>query len=164
MDIVKFKEFSQKCSEELPDEIDKILQNAKGEKICSIGFITTDDFYGFYLSWDYNTDIAEYYNWKNGTNPDFLYQSLVDIVGACKEIDFCNPSDEKWNFAETLLFVLEKNIKEIPDEVFKKNGFRREDVLFFATMGDGDYIEEMIETSVKMFNAKETLEAYGLTE
>lgn len=35
---------------------------------------------------------------------------------------------------------------------------------FFATMGDGDYIDEMIETSVKMFNAKETLEVYGLTE
>lgn len=31
-------------------------------------------------------------------------------------------------------------------------------------MGDGDYSEEMIETSVKMFNAKETLEIYGLTE
>lgn len=59
MDIANFKEFSQKCSEELPNEIDKILQNAKGKKSCSIGFITTDDFYGFYLSWDYNTDIDE---------------------------------------------------------------------------------------------------------
>lgn len=164
MDIAKFKEFSQKCSEELPNEIDKILQNAKGKKACTIGFITTDDFYGFYLSWDYNTDIDEYYDWENGANPDFLYSSLVDIVDSCKEIDFCNPSDEKWNFAESLLSVLEKNIKEIPDEIFKKNGFRREDVLFFATMGDGDYIEEMMEASVKMFNTKETLEAYGLTE
>lgn len=163
MDIAKFKEFSQKCSEELPNEIDKILQNAKGKKACSIGFITTDDFYGFYLSWDYNTDI-EYYEWECGAEPDFLYQPLVDIVESCEEIDFCNPSDEKWNFAETLLSVLEKNIKEIPDEIFKKNGFRREDALFFATMGDGDYIDEMFETSVKMFNAKETLETYGLTE
>lgn len=34
MDIAKFKEFSQKCSEELPNEIDRILQNAKGEKTC----------------------------------------------------------------------------------------------------------------------------------
>lgn len=32
MEIAKFKELSQKCSEELPNEIDKILQNAKGEK------------------------------------------------------------------------------------------------------------------------------------
>lgn len=69
-----------------------------------------------------------------------------------------------FDFAETLLSVLEKNIKEIPDEIFKKNGFRREDVLFFTTMGDGDYIEEMIEASVRMFNAQETLAAYGLTE
>lgn len=29
MDIATFKEFSQKCSEKLPKEIDKILQNAK---------------------------------------------------------------------------------------------------------------------------------------
>lgn len=32
MEIVKLKELSQKCSEELPNEIDKILQNAKGKK------------------------------------------------------------------------------------------------------------------------------------
>lgn len=32
MDIADFKEFSQKCSEELPNEIGKILQNAKEKK------------------------------------------------------------------------------------------------------------------------------------
>lgn len=32
MDAVKFKDFSQKCSKELPNEIDKILQNANGKK------------------------------------------------------------------------------------------------------------------------------------
>ena len=63
---------------------------------------------------------------------------------------------------ETLLSVLEKNIKEIPDEIFQKNGFQRKDILFFATMGDGDYMEEMLEASVKMFNAPETREAYGM--
>ena len=83
---------------------------------------------------------------------------------ADEEIDFCEPSDEKWNFAETLLSVLEKNIREIPEEIFEKNGFKREDILFFATMGDGDYIEEMLEASVKMFNSPKTLEAYGLIE
>lgn len=164
MDIAKFKEFRQKCSEGLPDEIDKILQGAKGKKACSIGFITTDDFYGFHLSWDHNTAIDEYYDWENGAYPAFLYQPLVDIVDACKDIDFCDPSDEKWDFAETLLSVLEKNIKEIPDEIFQKNGFRREDILFFATMGDGDYMEEMIDASLKMFNAEETLRAYGAAE
>lgn len=87
------------------------------------------------MSWDYNTDIDEYYDWENGANPNFLYQPLVDIVDACKEIDFCSPSDEKWNFAETLLSVLEKNIMEIPDEIFINNGFRREDVFFFCNNG-----------------------------
>lgn len=33
MEIAKFKELSQKCSEELPNEIDKILQNAKGKSL-----------------------------------------------------------------------------------------------------------------------------------
>ena len=164
MDIAVFKEFSETCSKELPNEIDKILQHAKGEKACTISFITTDDFYGFYIAWDYSTEIDAYFEWENGSNPDFLYQPLVDIVEADEEIDFCEPSDEKWNFAETLLSVLEKNIKEIPEEIFEKNGFKREDILFFATMGDGDYIEEMLEASVKMFNSPKTLEAYGLIE
>ena len=161
MDIAVFKEFSETCSKELPNEIDRILQHAKGEKACAIGFITTDDFYGFYIAWDYSTEIDAYFQWKNGSNPDFLYQPLVDIVEADEEIDFCEPSDEKWNFAETLLSVLEKNIQEIPEEIFEKNGFKREDILFFATMGDGDYVEEMLEASAKMFNSQKTLEAYG---
>ncbi|MBF0713856.1 DUF4303 domain-containing protein [Gemella sp. GH3] len=162
MDIELFEEFSEKCSKELPNEIDKILQNVKGEKACAISFITTDDFYGFYLAWNCSTDIDEYYAWENGSSPDFLYQPLVDIVEAVEELDFFESSDEKWNFAEKLLFILEKNIKEIPEKIFKKNGFKREDILFFATMGDGDYIKEMLEVSAKMFNSKKTLEAYGL--
>ncbi len=161
MNITVFKEFREKCSKELPNEIDKILQKAKGKKACAISFITTDDFYGFYIAWDYSTEIDAYFQWKNGSNPDFLYQPLVDIVEADEEIDFCEPSDEKWNFAETLLSVLEKNIREIPEEIFEKNGFKREDILFFATMGDGYYVQEMLEASAKMFNSQKTLEAYG---
>jgi len=92
---------------------------------------------------------------------DFLYQPLVDIVDACEEIDFCNKSEEKWDFAKAILMVLEKNIKEIPKEIFSKNSYEREDVLFFATMSDGDYIEEILKESVKMFNAPETIEVYG---
>ena len=162
MDTIKFEKFSQICFKELPNEIDKILKAAKGEKVCAIGFITTDDFYGFYLTWDYSNKINESYNWKNGLEPDFLYQPLVDIVEDCKDIDFCNPSDEKWEFAKTLLSILEKSIKQIPDEIFRKNGFRREDILFFSTMSDGDYIYEMMDTSVKMFNTPETLEKYEI--
>ena len=85
MDIAVFDEFSEKCSKELPNEIDKILQHAKGEKACTISFITTDDFYGFYIAWDYSTEIDAYFEWENGSNPDFLYQPLVDIVEADEE-------------------------------------------------------------------------------
>lgn len=164
MDITKFKKFEQKCSKELSGEINKILQKARGKEYCAIGFITTDDFYGFYLSWDYSNAIDEYYDWENGLSPDFLYQPLVDIVEDCTDIDLCNASDEKWDFALALLTVLEKNIKQLPDEVFRKNNFKREDILFFATMGSGDYIQEMLDTSVKMFNSQKTLEAYGITQ
>lgn len=153
MDSSRFEKIDLICSEKLPNEINKILKKSKGKKTCAIGFITTDDFYGMYLCWDYSNNINEYYDWENSSNPDFLYQPLVDIVDASKDIDFCNASDEKWDFALTLLSVLEKNIKSIPDEVFQKNGFKREDILFFATMGDGDYVEEMLDTSVKMFNS-----------
>lgn len=162
MDTTKFETFRQLCFRELPDEIDKILNAAKDEEACAIGFITTDDFYGIYLAWDYSHNINEYYEWKHGLEPDFLYQPLVDIVEDCKDIDFCNPSDEKWEFAQTLLSVLEKSIRQIPDGVFEKNGFKREDILFFSTMSDGDYIQEMMDTSVKMFNTSETLERYHL--
>lgn len=161
MDITKFENFRQICSKELPNEINQILNAAKGEKSCAIGFITTDDFYGFYLTWDYSSNIEEYFDWEHGLEPDFLYQPLVDIVENDEEIDFCRPSDEKWEFAKTLLSVLENSIKQIPDEIFQKNSFRREDVLFFSTMSDGDYIQDMIDTSIKMFNTSETLKAYG---
>ncbi|EAV9817803.1 hypothetical protein FFC81_10230, partial [Listeria monocytogenes] len=115
MDIKTFEKFSQQCSENLPKEIEKILNDAKNQKNCAIGFITTDDYYGFYLAWDYSKDIFEFFEWKNELSPAFLYQPLVDIVDNCEEIDFCSPSEEKWDFALTLLSVLDKNIKEIPD-------------------------------------------------
>ena len=162
MDITKFEKFDQECAQKLPEEISKILKTAKGKDACAIGFITSDDFYGFYLSWDYSIDIGEFYDWENCLQPDFLYQPLVDVVDACGDIDFCNPSDEKWDFAQTLLSVLEKNIKQLPDRIFQENICRREDILFFATMSDGDYIQEMLDTSVKMFNTSETLETYKL--
>lgn len=31
-------------------------------------------------------------------------------------------------------------------------------------MADGDYMEEMLDASIKMFNTSETIEAYGLTQ
>ena len=119
--------------------------------------ITTDDFYGFYITWDFGNDIdtEEYCEWTPddiSADTSFLYQPLVDIIDNCEDIDFCNPSEEKWDFAVSLLTVLQEVIKQLPDEIFQKNNFKREDVLFFATMGDGDYIYEMLDTSTKMFN------------
>lgn len=161
MNISKFEKLNQKCSENLPSAIDQVLSRDQEKRVYAIGFITVDDFYGFYLSWDYNIhDINEYYEWEQGLSPDFLYQPLVEIVDDCKEIDFTSPSDEKWGFAKDLLTVLQNNIKQIPDEIFHKNNYRREDILFFATMADGDYMDEMLDTSVKMFNEKETIQAY----
>lgn len=156
MDHAVFEKFDQECSEKLADEISKILKAAEGKRACAVGFITTDDLQGFYLTWDYSSDIEAYFNWENGLTPDFLYQPLVDAVEACDDIDFCSPSKEKWEFVQALLAVLEKNIRQIPDDVFHKYGFKRADLLFFAAMGDGDYVQEMLELSVKMFNTRET--------
>ncbi len=162
MDTTKFETFRQICNRRLPDEIDNILDAAKGEKACTIGFITTDDFYGFYLAWDCSGKIDEYYEWENALEPEFLYQPLVDVVDCCQDIDLCNPSDEKWEFAKTLLSVVEQSIRQIPDEIYEKNGFQREDILFFATMSTGDYMQEMMDESLHMFNTPETLDKYHL--
>ncbi len=159
MDTTILDQFDLECSRHLPDEIDKILKTAQGNNACSIGFITTDDFYGFYLAWDLSYNITEYFDWKNGTEPDFLYYPLVDVIDTRVDIDLCTPSEEKWAFALAVLAVLEKNIRKLPDEIFARNGFCRENILFFATMGDGDYITEMMDASAAMFNSRETLEA-----
>lgn len=164
MDTARFEKFDKALSIELPNAVDNILGTEKGKKPCAVGFITTDDFYGFYLSWEYVSEIYEYYNWKNSFESDFLYSPLVAVVDETDDIDLCERSDEKWEFAKALLSVLEKNIKALPDEFFAKNGYKRDDVLFFATMSDGDYVEEMLSESVKMFNSSETLKGYGFAE
>lgn len=158
MNLSKFAPFQQACAKHLACAVDEVLKT--GQKPCSIGFITTDDFYGCYLAWDFSKNIDKYYEWKKSSEPEFLYQPLVDVVEACPEIDLCEASKEKWEFAVAFLTVLAEHIKRIPEEVFQRNGYKRKDVLFFATMSAGDYIEEMMSTSVKMFNAPETIEAY----
>ena len=169
MDTLIFEKFRQECSEKLPKVIDEILSLGKAENLGAIGFITTDDFYGFYVTWDFgnNIDVEEYYEWENddiSEDTNFLYQSLVDIVDGCKEIDFCNPSEEKWDFALTLLTTMENIIKQLPDDIFLKNNFKKENILFFSTMGDGDYMQEMFDVSVKKFNTRETLEVFGVLQ
>lgn len=163
MDALIFEKFRQECSEKLPKVIDEILSLGKEEHLGAIGFITTDDFYGFYVTWNFGDDmeVDEYYDWENddiSTDTSFLYQTLVDIVDGCKEIDFCNPSEEKWDFALTLLKAMDEIIKQLPDDIFLKNNFKKENILFFSTMDTGDYMQEMFDESVKKFNSVETLE------
>ncbi|MCI8554233.1 MAG: hypothetical protein HFJ80_04730 [Clostridiales bacterium] len=167
MNLLKFEKFKKECNQHLPKVVDEILSTGKHKNQCAIGLITTDDFYGFYVTWNFGDDIdtGEYFEWEPddiSANTDFLYQPLVDIVDSCKDIDFCSPSKEKWDFAVSLLTVLQEVIKQLPDDIFHKNNFKREDILFFATMGDGDYIYEMLDTSAKMFNSQEALETFGV--
>lgn len=167
MDLLRFENFRNACNQNLPKVVDEILSMGKQESRCAIGLITTDDFYGLYATWDFGKDIGvrTYFEWAPGdisADTNFLYQPLVDIVEHCKEIDFCSPSKEKWDFAVSLLTVLQEVIRRLPDEIFQKNNFKKEDVLFFATMSDGDYIDEMLDASVKMFNTQEALEAFGI--
>lgn len=49
MDTLIFEKFRRECMEKLPRVIDEILSLGKEENLGAIGFITTDDFYGFYV-------------------------------------------------------------------------------------------------------------------
>lgn len=159
MDMSRFAEFDRQMKEKLAGAVGEILKSGKGlfgkkgNKVQAIGFITTDDFYGFYLTWSSKKgDINNYYDWKNALHPEFLYQPLVDVVDSTKDIDLLRKSDEKWGFAEALLTVLSDNINALPSGLFEKYGCRREDITFFATMSDGDYMQEMLESSLELFN------------
>lgn len=167
MDLQKFAIFKNECDQNLSKVIDEILGIGRHEDHGAIGLITTDDFYGFYVTWRFGDDIdvREYFEWTPddiSTDTNFLYQPLADLVDSCDDIDFCSPSKEKWDFAVSLLTVLQEVIERLPEEIFQKNSFKREDVLFFAAMGDGDYTDEMLDASVRMFNAQETLETFSL--
>lgn len=162
MDLGRFDVFYKECSENLAGSVDKILKIGGKELPCAIGFVTTDDFYGFYLVWQYgsNVNIAEHCSWEQALYPDYLYQPLVEIVDSCTDADLCSPSNEKWDFAKSLLTVLGNCIKQLPDDIFYKNDCSREDILFFAAMSDGDYVQEMLEASVKMFNSSAAIKKY----
>lgn len=163
MDTTRFQDFQRGLRAKLPAAVDRILARARGRDCCLIGFLTTDDFYGCYLAWDTTGSIDQYFEWDQlETETDFLYQPLVDVVEASTDVDFCSASPQKWAFAEAFLRVLEESIRAVPDQVFEKNGFRREDVLFLSAMTDGDYVEEMMNASLGMFNSKDTLARYDL--
>ena len=164
MEVTRFEKFREGLAAHLPGALDEILKKEKGSDFCEIGFMTTDDFSGCFITWDTSGSIDEFYDWDEQLEPetDFLYQPLVDVAAACKEIDLCTASPEKWEFAVAYMAVLEASIKALPEEVFTKNGFEREDILFFTTMSDGDDGEEMMNESLRKFNSRETMEIYEL--
>lgn len=65
MNLLKFESFKNECNENLPKVVDEILSRGKHENHCAIGLITTDDFYGFYVTWDFGDDIdsGKYFEW-----------------------------------------------------------------------------------------------------
>lgn len=157
MDLLRFEKFRDGCNQNLPKLVDEILSKGKQEEHCAIGLITDSDFFGFFVTWNFGDDleIDEYYEWEHDkihTNTDFLDQPLIDIVEDYGDIVFGDPSEEKWDFAVSLLTVLQEVIKQLPDEIFQKNNFKRKNVYFFATMGDDEYRSEMLNTSYLMFN------------
>lgn len=157
MDLLKFEKFKNGCQQNLPKLVDEILSTGKQEDHCAIGLITDADLFGFFVTWEFgnDADISRYYEWDHAVispNIDFLEQPLIDICEEYGDIVFGDPSEEKWDFIVSLLTVLQEVIKQIPDEIFQKNNFRRGNVFFFATMGDDDYQCEMYDTSIAMFN------------
>lgn len=65
MDLLRFKKFKSECQRNLPKVVDEILGAGKHENRCAIGLITTDNFYGFYVTWNFGNaiDTGEYYEW-----------------------------------------------------------------------------------------------------
>ena len=108
MDIKQFEPFDKVCSEHLAGVIDKILSEERKESACAIGFITTDDFYGFYLTWHPGNDTKGCESWEKALYPDFLYTPLVEIVDACDDIDFCKESDKNGNLHRHCFLYLKK--------------------------------------------------------
>ncbi|MBP1044664.1 DUF4303 domain-containing protein [Enterococcus sp. BWM-S5] len=162
-----FEQFDQELREQLPSVIEEALSAEANDKIYSIAFVTTDDYYGFYVASDHDTEnnphnIWEFFEWKQAIYPKFLYQTVVEIVES-SPIDFTKRSDEKWNFGQQLMGLLNKHIQSLQSEVFEKHGYQKEDILFFMTMSDGDYMDELLVESVKLFNQSETIEKYQIS-
>lgn len=53
MEPLLFDKSRHGCSEKLHKVIEEILSNGKDENVGAIGFMTTDNFYGSYVIWNY---------------------------------------------------------------------------------------------------------------
>ncbi|WP_239255356.1 DUF4303 domain-containing protein [Listeria ilorinensis] len=154
---MEFADFEQKLKENLAELVGQVLQAEA--HVTYIGFVTTDDFYGAFVTYNQvgEENIWEHFEWKKGLSPDFLYQPLVDVVEKNEKINFMEPSKEKWQFAETLIEVFREQLQQLPDAIFTRPGYDRNELIFFMTVSDGDYMDEMMIESVERFNSKKAI-------
>ena len=59
MDLTRFEKFREGLAACLPGAVSQILGKEKGSDFCEIGFITTDDLYGCFITWDTSGCIDE---------------------------------------------------------------------------------------------------------
>jgi len=162
----KFIDFDNELAEKFNGVISEILNGDKDKQVYTIGFITTDDYYGFYITLDYvgpkgERNVDEFTEWDDNAyvgEKGFMYTSIVNVIDAI-DFDFtAKKTKDKWDVATSLMNILAKHIKAIPNEIFTEAGHNREDIFFFATQGDGNYMDEMYAESRKLFNSSETVE------
>lgn len=154
----KFTDFERLLKENLADLIAEIL--CAKERVTYIGFVTTDDFYGAFVTWNQpqQNNIWEHFEWGRGLGPNYLYQPLVDVVESNEQINLMESSPEKWRFAEALMDVFHDQLNQLPDTVFMNAGYKRDELIFFMTMSDGDYMDEMIIASVESWNSEKAIQ------
>lgn len=168
-----FNEFKEQLKAIMPEHINEILSAQPQNKIYAIAFVTTDDFYGMYTAYETKEKLlslggAEEINahqwsaneWSYSMNGprDIFYDCLVNIAESDHQINLMVPSDEKWGYAVSFLDVVCEAIQSVPQQVFKDNGYSKEEIVFFVTMSDGDYMDEMIIESAKKCNAPATIQ------
>jgi hypothetical protein len=172
------RKFTEELKVIMPQMILEILSYNK-EKVYGIAFVTTDDYYGMYVAFEtlehlkeskYPDDAWFVNEWGYSdaklptTFNKELYRNLVDIIDTDENIDFTKPSAEKWDFAIQLIQAIKEGIDSIPQGLFKQFGYTKDEIVFLATMSDGDYMDEMLLESAKLFNShkasKEILALY----
>lgn len=174
-----WKNFKEDLKKALPQLVTEILDYKSEEKVYAIAFLTTDDFYGMYVAFEtienlkrskYSADSIQWFanEWTYSDQElptkfnKELYTNLVEVIDASTDIDLMRPSNEKWNFAIQFMEVIKEAIDCVPQSLFEQYGYVKDDIVFLATMSDGDYMDEMLLESAKRFNSsiasKEILE------
>lgn len=175
-----FDEFKTQLNSVMPKLLGEILSVPLEEKVGGIAFVTSDDFYGIYVPFETEQVLKKLMNagedkgrwrwfpdeWRysDANLPSSyrkeLYSNLVAVIEANEEIDFCNPSANKWAFAISYMDAIGDAISNLPESFFETYGYRKQDILFLAAMNDGDYINEMLVESAKKYNSPEKAKAF----